>query len=159
MLKIELKDLLTLANAVSGIVGISAAIAGQWYAWLYIFPAVLFDFLDGRVARKTAPNEFGKQLDSLADTVSFVVAPTVVLMFSGFSLLVTIASALYVCCGLWRLAKFNLQRDKKNYYGLPSPVAALFVLVFNYALPQFAWVALLVTGAAMVSSVQVKKMS
>lgn len=157
MLKMELKDLLTLANAVSGISGISLAIAGQWYAWLYIFPAVLFDFLDGKVARSTAVNEFGKQLDSLADTVSFVVAPTVVIMFAGFSLLITIASALYACCGLWRLAKFNLQTDRKHYYGLPSPVAALTALVFSYFLPQFAWAALFVSGIAMISGVKVKK--
>ncbi|MDP3742452.1 MAG: CDP-diacylglycerol--serine O-phosphatidyltransferase [Candidatus Micrarchaeota archaeon] len=157
MLKIELKDLLTLANAVSGIIGISLAIAGQWYAWLYIFPAVVFDFLDGKVARKTQANEFGKQLDSLADTVSFVVAPTVVIMFANFSLLVTIASALYVCCGLWRLAKFNLQTDKKSYYGLPSPVAAVSVLVITAFSTTLAPFALLVVGIAMVIPFKLNK--
>ena len=157
MLKIELKDLLTLANAVCGILGISLAIAGQWYAWLYIFPAVVFDFLDGKVARKTKANEFGKQLDSLADTVSFVVAPTIVLMFANFSLLVTIASALYVCCGLWRLAKFNLQKDKGNYYGLPSPVAAVAVLVVNAFFAMLAPFALLVVGIAMVAPFKLNK--
>lgn len=156
---IELKDVLTLGNAVSGIIGISLAIAGQWYAWLYIIPAVLFDFLDGKIARKTAANEFGKQLDSLADTVSFVVAPSVVLMnFARPDVLVTAASALYVCCGLWRLAKFNLQTDKENYYGLPTPVAAVIVLVLNALLAVLAPFVLLVAGIAMVIPFKLKKL-
>lgn len=158
MLKVDLKDLLTLGNAVSGIVGISLAIAGQGFAWLYIFPAIVFDFLDGRVARKTKPNEFGKELDSLADTVSFVVAPAVVAMFGQLSLVLTIASAFYVCCGLWRLAKFNLQSDKKHYYGLPSPLAALATLVFNLVLPGFVWLAFIATAVAMVIPIKVKKL-
>ncbi len=159
MLKIELKDLLTLGNAVSGILGISAAIAGVGLAWLYIFPAVVFDFLDGKVARQSGKlNEFGKQLDSLADTVSFVVAPSVVVMnFAKADVLLTAASALYVCCGLWRLAKFNLQTDKKNYYGLPTPVAAVMVLIVTAFSAVFAPFVLVITAVAMVIPFKLKK--
>ncbi|MFH1247081.1 MAG: CDP-diacylglycerol--serine O-phosphatidyltransferase [Candidatus Micrarchaeota archaeon] len=157
-MKIEFKDYLTLANAVCGIVGIALAIAGKSYAWLYILPAICFDFLDGMVARKTVVNEFGKQLDSLADTVSFVVAPAVVIMnFSTPDFLLTALAAFYVCTGLLRLAKFNLQVDKKNYYGLPSPVAALIVLLVYAFAVWLAPLALLVAGFAMVIPFKLKK--
>ena len=169
MLKIELKDVLTLCNAIAGIIGISLAITSQWYAWLYIIPAVLFDFLDGKVARRevganafaprSRPNEFGKQLDSLADTVSFVVAPSVVVMnFAKADFLLTAFAALYVCTGLWRLAKFNLQTDKKNYYGLPTPAAAVAVLILNAAMPVLAPLALFAAGIAMVIPFKLKKL-
>ncbi len=159
MEKLGLKDLLTLLNAVSGIIGISLAIAGQTYAWLYIFPAVLFDFLDGKVARKTgSANSFGKELDSLADTVSFVVAPTVIAMRLQPDIFLTAASALFVCTGLLRLAWFNLQKDKLHYFGLPTPFAALVVLLMNYILPVFTPWILVITAVAMVTPFKVKKL-
>ncbi len=159
MPKIELKDLLTFGNALSGITGISLAIAGQSLAWLYVFPAVLLDFLDGRIARKTRKaNEFGKQLDSLADVVSFAVAPTVIAMLGHSSnLLLVAASAFYVCTGLLRLAWFNIQVDEKHYNGLPSPVAAVIVLIVNTFANEFAWLALFVSAVAMVVPVKIKK--
>ena len=159
MAKLELKDFLTLANALSGVVGISLAIAGFGYAWLYIFVAMLFDYLDGRVARASfGANEFGKQLDSLADTVSFVVAPTVVVMKLQPDLWLTVASAFFVCLGLLRLAWFNLQGDRKHFYGLPTPPAALTVLVVNVLNPHLTAVALFLVGVAMVTPIKINKL-
>ncbi len=159
MEKLGSKDLLTLCNALCGIVGISLAISGQGFAWLYIFPAVLFDFLDGRVARRTkATNEFGKELDSLADTVSFVVAPTVVAMKLSPDVFLTIASALFACTGLLRLAWFNLQKDKRYFWGLPTPFAALIVLLVNAFLPMFTVWALAVSALAMVTPFKLNKL-
>jgi CDP-diacylglycerol--serine O-phosphatidyltransferase len=106
--------------------------------------ATLFDLLDGRVARMTnATSEFGLELDSIADVVSFGVAPAV-LAFSwgygqvpGMHKLGWIVSFLFVICGALRLARFNVQarrpapnlppknpKDKKVFVGMPIPFAA-----------------------------------
>ncbi len=157
-MSLKAKDLATLANGVSGIAGISLAIAGAAYAWLYVFPAIFFDYLDGKLARKNGENEFGKQLDSLADVVSFLVAPTVIIMLaSRGNAYIAAASALYVAAGLMRLAKFNLQREKGVYYGLPTPAAALVVLLVQQFAPSFVALALLAAGIAMLIPFKTKK--
>ncbi len=158
MAEFELKDFATLANAVSGLIGISLAVAGNVYAWVYIVAALFFDFIDGKIARSTKVSEFGKQLDSLADAVSFAVAPTVVIMLSNLpSIFLTAACAFYVCAGLWRLAKFNLQKNRKSYYGLPSPFAALIVLVTAVFASQFIVLILVACGIAMLIPFEIKK--
>lgn len=105
----------------------------------------VFDALDGMMARLTnSSSEFGVELDSLADVVSFCVAPSVVLYFAFFrqwSTLGMILAAMPAICGALRLARFNVQLVgfSKNYFrGLPTPAAAYALmgyLVFNH-LPQ-----------------------
>ncbi len=131
------------------------------YAAIGIALAILFDTLDGRVARMTRTStEIGVQLDSLADVLTFGIAPTV-LMYSwaigatfeegnslhGFGVFVLF---MYLMCGTFRLARFNLQGtrprvlsegtpkvDKKNFIGLPIPPAAglLASIVYLHPLP------------------------
>lgn len=131
------------------------------YAALGIAFAILFDTLDGRVARMTRTStEIGVQLDSLADVLTFGIAPTV-LMYSwaigatldepnslhAFGVFVLF---MYLMCGTFRLARFNLQAtrprvlsegtpkiDKKNFVGLPIPPAAglLASIVYLHPLP------------------------
>lgn len=106
--------------------------------------AILFDVLDGRIARATGTNsEFGKQFDSLADVISFGIAPAFLAFtwgaraFAGhepglernvywFGILVT---AVFVTCCAWRLARFNIQGmapggESKYFVGMPTPGAA-----------------------------------
>lgn len=102
--------------------------------WL-IFLAMIFDALDGHVARlaKTT-SDFGAELDSLCDVVTFGVAPAFLLvkMCPGFTFnhnqMVWIIAAAYVCCAALRLARFNVETDEEddhmNFSGLPSPAAA-----------------------------------
>ncbi len=131
------------------------------YAGKAIALAIVFDTLDGRVARMTRTStEIGVQLDSLADVLTFGIAPTV-LMYSWaigatlqegttlhtFGIFVLF---MYLMCGTFRLARFNLQAtrprvliegtpkvDKKNFVGLPIPPAAglLAAIVYLYPLP------------------------
>lgn len=118
--------------------------------------ATLFDLLDGRVARMTnATSEFGLELDSIADVVSFGVAPAV-LAFSwgygqvpGLSRIGWIASFLFVICGALRLARFNVQArrpapnlppknpkvDKKAFVGMPIPLAAAMIASIAHFAP------------------------
>lgn len=131
------------------------------YAAKAIALAILFDTLDGRVARMTRTStEIGVQLDSLADVLTFGIAPTVLMYSWAIGATFEESTSLhnigvfvlfmYLMCGTFRLARFNLQGtrprvlnegaakvDKKNFIGLPIPPAAglLASIVFLYPLP------------------------
>jgi CDP-diacylglycerol---serine O-phosphatidyltransferase len=117
---------------------------GQVYsfaAWL-IFAAFLLDGLDGKVARLTGTSsEFGIQLDSLADVLSFGLAPSLLTFSWALQPLGRagwLVAFLFVICGACRLARFNVQTvaapDKRYFTGLPIPVAALTMaaIVLNF---------------------------
>jgi CDP-diacylglycerol--serine O-phosphatidyltransferase len=96
-----------------------------------IFWAILLDVLDGRIARMTGTtSEFGGELDSLADVVSFGVAPALLAYSWGFATLPRVGwlvAFLFVACGTLRLARFNVQKssvDGRYFVGLPIPAAA-----------------------------------
>lgn len=120
-----------------------------WYASLCIGLAALVDFLDGFVARwLKATSEMGKQLDSLADVVSFGVAPSVIIYhFLRLSLARETdgleASSLWLApsfivagAAAWRLAKFNVSTDQQHgFKGVPTPAVGLLVA----SLPLIYW--------------------
>jgi CDP-diacylglycerol--serine O-phosphatidyltransferase len=133
-MKKYLPNLFTLLNLASGSIGAIIALRGNlYYGALCIRLGACFDFLDGFSARVLRmPSPFGKQLDSLADLVTFGFLPTVI-MYSliesqtvnthlpYFALLITLFSAL-------RLAKFNLDtRQHSSFSGLPTPANAIFI--------------------------------
>lgn len=100
-------------------------------AAIAILVAILFDSLDGRVARLTqTQSEFGAQMDSLADMVCFGVSPALVLYSWSLSTLGKpgwLAAFIYTVCTLLRLARFNSQSQQTNkryFQGLPTPAAA-----------------------------------
>ena len=100
-------------------------------ASISIFIAMIFDTLDGRVARLTgSSSEFGAEYDSLADMVSFGVAPALLVYLwslSSLDRLGWLASFIYVACTALRLARFNTKQvtsDKQYFQGLPCPAAA-----------------------------------
>lgn len=137
-----LPSLMTLCNALCGfsaILHLTAAPAGQVPAislWL-IGMAMLFDMLDGWAARTfNAQSLHGAHLDSMADVISFCLAPAVlihrVIQNASSELLPSIAwlaAALYLCSAIWRLAQFNTIAIEKpdhspDFSGLPTPGAA-----------------------------------
>jgi CDP-diacylglycerol--serine O-phosphatidyltransferase len=154
-------DLFTLGNVVLGLLCIVFAISEFLLIAVYILlAAVLVDVLDGKLARWTkSQNEFGKQLDSLADTISFGVAPTVI----GFSLLQSrlalIGYSIFLACGVLRLAKFNIMETHGIYIGMPITIAGLIVaLSFLFGLPVQYWPYLyILLGLLMVAPIQVRK--
>ena len=129
----------------------SAAVAIGW--------ACLFDTLDGRIARLTkTTTEIGIQLDSIADVVTFGLAPAVLAYTWGYGASLTEGSELhslgwflsfmFLICGAFRLARFNVQAsrprilaegtpkvDKKNFVGLPIPMAGAFIAALVHFSP------------------------
>jgi CDP-diacylglycerol--serine O-phosphatidyltransferase len=135
-------SVLTLLGLCSGITAIRFAIAAEWNAAVAaIVFAMVFDMLDGRAARILgADTPFGAQLDSLADLVSFGVAPGVLIYMWSLERMGNagwIAALIFCACSAIRLARFNVQsvRDEgssaRNPYftGLPTPAAAGLVML------------------------------
>ncbi|AKF24338.1 CDP-diacylglycerol--serine O-phosphatidyltransferase [Sulfurovum lithotrophicum] len=118
-------------------------------AWLILL-ALVFDGLDGRVARMTnTTSQFGVEFDSLADIISFGIAPAMLLYFftgNEFGRFGILVSALYVIFGAIRLARFNIctaKADPNVFIGLPIPTAAIFIsmwilLFHKYALENYS---------------------
>jgi len=182
-----LPSLFTVANLLCGYYAVVAALVGGRddfdHAAKAIGFAILFDSLDGRVARLTGTNtEFGVQLDSLADVVSFGIAPAVMAYAWGVRSLPGlvdttgghqlsefgwIACLFYLVCCAWRLARFNVQGmapgGSKYFVGMPAPgaagVVASLVHRFKYPLHDWrwclAWLAVIVAmGALMTSTIR-----
>ena len=141
--RVAVPSFFTLMNLFSGFLAITQVLEGRFdYACWLIVLAGFFDALDGMMARlANATSDFGVELDSLADIVSFGVAPSVLLYAFGldqFGVLGLIVAAMPAICGAVRLARFNMTFDgeKKEYFvGMPIPVAAVFVvaLILNFS--------------------------
>jgi CDP-diacylglycerol--serine O-phosphatidyltransferase len=138
-----LPNLLTTGCLFSGFYAIVAAIDGNFErAGMAIFIAMIFDGLDGRVARLTnTSSDFGKEYDSLADMVAFGMAPALVSYQWGVARIAEygkawfrfgwLAAFFYAAATALRLAKFNSRvQDKRYFEGLPSPSAAAVVAAF-----------------------------
>lgn len=130
-----LPNLLTTAGIFSGFYAVVASMNGQFTsAAVAVFIAMIFDGLDGRVARMTnTQSEFGAEYDSMADMVSFGMAPALIAYnwaLSGLNKLGWLAAFIYVAGAALRLARFNTTvetADKRFFQGLPSPSAAALV--------------------------------
>ena len=130
-----LPNLLTTAGLFSGFFAVVSSMNGRFEAAaVAIFVAMIFDGLDGRVARMTnTQSDFGAEYDSMADMVSFGMAPALVAYnwgLSGMGKLGWLAAFIYVAGAALRLARFNTQvgiADKRFFQGLASPSAAALV--------------------------------
>ncbi len=132
-----LPNLFTAAGLFAGFYSIVAALKGYFDTAAHaIFIAMVMDALDGRVARLTnTQTAFGSEFDSLADIVSFGVAPALVVYSWSLSSLGKIGwlgAFLFAACGAMRLARFNTQvsADKNYFQGLPIPGAAAVLASF-----------------------------
>lgn len=169
-----LPNLITLSAVFCGFDSIRLSASAQTEddflaAALLIIFAMFFDMLDGRVARMTkTQSAFGLQIDSLADVVSFGVAPAVLVYqwtLRGLGTVGLVASFVFVACAAIRLARFNVLsmgeqgkplKPSKYIVGLPSPGAAgmlVSLVVANYAAagqmgkPEYRWIMCAVTVA------------
>lgn len=125
----------TFANAALGLLSILNALDAEFVTAAYcILLAAFMDSLDGRLARAFGiTSSLGMELDSLCDAISFCLAPAVLLYsFSlhEFGILGICVLVLYLCAGLFRLARFNStdqNQDGSYFFGLPTPMAAFVV--------------------------------
>ncbi len=130
-----LPNLFTTGALFSGFYAVIAGMNGRFEAAaIAIFIAMVFDGLDGRVARMTnTQSQFGAEYDSLSDMVSFGVAPALVSftwVLNSAGKIGWVAAFIYCACAALRLARFNTQlgsADKRYFLGLPSPAAAATV--------------------------------
>src|SRR5262245_55932208 len=145
-----LPSLFTMGNMFCGYACIVYAMRGDFEtAAPFIGFAVVLDMLDGRIARLTGTaSDFGVELDSLADVISFGVAPAILSFAWGLQPLGRMGYAagfLFVSAAALRLARFNIQStaggDKRYFVGMPSPaaagVAASTVYVYPYAVTDY----------------------
>jgi CDP-diacylglycerol---serine O-phosphatidyltransferase len=138
-----LPSLFTMGNMFCGYCCIVYAIRGEFAtAAPFIGFAMVLDMLDGRVARLTgATSDFGIEFDSLADVISFGMAPALLAFMWGLQPLGRIgwaASFLFVAAAAVRLARFNIQsgsQDKRYFVGMPSPAAAAVLAATVFAYP------------------------
>ncbi|MCD0461069.1 CDP-alcohol phosphatidyltransferase family protein [Roseiconus lacunae] len=154
-----LPTMLTLGNGMCGLGAIAVAVSGPELAWpleqklfasgLLIFGGMLFDALDGSAARMTGQEtEFGGQLDSLCDAVTFGTAPAVIIWRISDALpqrFLWACGVLFTLCVLIRLARFNVETDEddthETFEGLPSPAAAGTLAAFALAMPELKSIA------------------
>jgi CDP-diacylglycerol---serine O-phosphatidyltransferase len=181
-----LPSLFTVANLLCGYYAVVASLVGGQeqfdHAAKAIGFAILFDSLDGRVARMTGTSSnFGMQFDSLADVVSFGVAPALLAFAWGVRSLPGqdtlaveqlgqmgwICCLLFLICCAWRLARFNVQGmapgGSKHFVGMPTPAAAGVIAAFVHGFKTplhneswaMAWLLLpAVLGALMTSTIR-----
>ena len=166
-----LPNLFTTASLFAGFYGIISAIDGNYVfaAWL-ILVSLIFDGLDGKVARATnSVSRFGVEYDSLADVLSFGMAPALIVFMwalRDYDRLGWLACCLFVACGALRLARFNVQVDKvgtSHFVGLPIPAAATMLATtilcmdaLGYSAPPqplFLLIMVLVLSFLMVSNI------
>ncbi|MDQ1910904.1 CDP-diacylglycerol--serine O-phosphatidyltransferase [Paenibacillus sp. GD4] len=130
MIAKSLPNLFTVGNLFLGIISIILVFNNNpELAAIMVIVAMLLDGLDGRVARAlNAQSEFGKELDSLSDVISFGVAPAFIMYVVAFSSMnpaaAWIVTAIFPICGALRLARFNVVAGTPGYFiGLPIPAA------------------------------------
>ena len=149
-----LANSITALSLICGFASIIFSVEGHFtFASWAIILSVIFDGLDGQIARKNpVANDFGKQLDSLADVVCFGIAPSIlgyIFVYRTFYLWATLALFVYLFCSVMRLAKYNITPKEKladYFYGLPTTVSggilASFILIYRKGkdislLPQY----------------------
>jgi CDP-diacylglycerol---serine O-phosphatidyltransferase len=152
----HLADWFTLGNAVCGTGALfsmltylkQGAVVHVYFAAALVVVALVFDVLDGRIARwRQKTSAMGRELDSLADVISFGVAPAVIAYGCGMQgLWDRVVLGFFVACGVSRLARYNVTAEalseggnKVRYFeGTPIPTSIVLVLVIVWAAAQGA---------------------
>ncbi|MDY0410325.1 CDP-diacylglycerol--serine O-phosphatidyltransferase [Virgibacillus soli] len=166
-IKAQMANFITLINLSFGAVAIITLLKGFVHmSILFIFLAALFDRFDGMVARKyNIESDFGKELDSLCDMVSFGVAPAMLIYQTSLDSIPGVGLSLviiFILCGAVRLARYNVKEFDGAFYGIPITAAGViltFCALFAEHLPILFY-AILTTILAilMVSNIRIQKM-
>lgn len=170
---IAVSDIISLLNMSSGFISIINSINHNFeMAAIFMILAIMFDSVDGWVARKTNRNDslgFGKNIDSLSDVVSFGVAPAVFIYTTLYNIsnitqpIVILVSLFIVVCGVLRLTRYNVIADHlktSGFIGFPIPgiafILATYYLTGLYNI-YFALILSVLVSALMISNVKYPK--
>jgi CDP-diacylglycerol--serine O-phosphatidyltransferase len=148
-----------MGNLISGLFSITFIMSDYLrMAALFIFLAAFLDLFDGRIARKLKVNsELGVELDSLADVVSFGIAPALLFhTLSPHSLLTSVAFVLYPSMGALRLARFSAKPTIGYFMGIPITLSGLIMASMGLFLYSNPYITILL-AILMVSPVRIKK--
>ncbi|WP_026886957.1 CDP-diacylglycerol--serine O-phosphatidyltransferase [Clostridium beijerinckii] len=143
MFKKFIPNLLTFMNLSFGILSIIEVLKKDFLeAAIFIIAAALVDRYDGRIARYlNVSSELGKELDSLADLISFGVAPALLVFIKynfsniGFGAFGIIFMLTYILCGCYRLAKYNVSEFDGVFTGIPITIAGSILALFSLFVP------------------------
>lgn len=158
---LKISDMLTFLNVISGLLSIFFVIIGKaGLAAILLILAVFFDYFDGKSAKKrNIANEFGKELDSLADVISFGVAPCVFVFLLSTDIRFVLVYIIFLLAGVTRLARFNVKTTEGYFQGMPITLNGLAVplLYFIGASSIIFYIYFIIAAFLMVSSIKVKK--
>ena len=153
--------ILTIINALFGLLAIINSIEEEYStAAVFLILAVLTDFLDGKIARKLGKeSDFGKELDSLADIISFGVAPCVFAYTLGnIESISVFVMIIFLACGMIRLARFNIT-DNEYFVGMPITMNGLIIPVLYFiGAENYIVYAMLILAFLMVSPFKFPKL-
>ena len=149
----NLANIITYLNLICGIIAIDFIIHGNYrtaiiLAWI----AGVLDILDGKIAKKfNISSDFGIQLDSFVDFISFIIMPSLLIFYAFFTnilfeeIVLGVSLVIYIICGLQRLISFNLEKNKekensKFFIGIPTPLGAILLwliyLLYSFELVE-----------------------
>ena len=153
-----------MSNLICGITAILLAIDKYFlFACLFIVIGSIFDVLDGKVASKIDnTSQFGSILDSLADLVTFGVAPMIILHLHYSSLVITVVAISLPVCGAWRLARYSSSTTKNRDFFKGLPITANAFITTGIVLLGFpailAVIIIITTAILFVSKIKIKRL-
>ncbi len=160
-------NMVTLLNIIFGSLSLICTLEHKFTAAaILILLAVVADTFDGRVARMfDAESELGKELDSLCDLVSFGVAPAILLytqvLAAQYGIIAILAVLLFIVCGAFRLARFNVLNIKDYFVGVPITFAGMLLAIISFFTaglhPLFVLLAILILALLMISNFKIPK--
>jgi len=168
---LSVADCISLINAVFGFLSIIMIFIGKIHlSILFILIAILADGLDGIVARKIRESKIGEYLESMADMISFGVAPAFFIytiyykfvsccFYKHFILLIVLV--VFLSLNIIRLASFHMMKDKKIFVGLPAPSGAIFLIIMAYLEIELIYIlpVVIMISLLMISNVRFPKPS
>lgn len=169
MAKSSVPNIFTFANLACGIMSIIMTFQPNYrWACLFIIIAGLIDRYDGRVARfLQVSSDLGKELDSLADLVSFGVAPSILVFsmynFTHFGIIGYLLVIIFPIAGAYRLARYNTTTFNNVFMGVPITIAGVFLAFYSLITinfnsnPSLPVILVLLLSYLMISKLQIKK--
>lgn len=164
-MKKYIPNILTFLNLAFGVLSILEVINNKYMgAAVFIIAAAIVDRYDGRIARAlNVSSEIGKELDSLADLVSFGVAPAILMLFKfglNTNLIGVAAMLFYIICGCYRLAKYNITVFDGVFSGVPITICGCALATISLVTISFKAIplaCLIILGYCMVSKIKIQK--